>query len=86
MATSTPGNQWGFLPNRRVSDSVIEMFDSGKFSDLTIKSTIDEQTFQVHKVIVCPQSMYFMAACSSNFKVRREKLFSVVVGIERALH
>jgi len=44
-----------------------DLLRTGKFSDLTIKT--GEQSFRVHKAIVCPRSPFFMKACDGQFKV-----------------
>ncbi|KAG7002083.1 tRNA (guanine(26)-N(2))-dimethyltransferase [Physcia stellaris] len=45
--------------------TVAQRFDSGKYSDLTI--TCGNQSWQVHRNIVCFDSNFFAAACDGNF-------------------
>jgi len=44
-----------------------DLLRTGKYSDLTIKN--GEQSFRVHRAIVCPRSPFFMKACDGPFKV-----------------
>ncbi|KAI4244431.1 MAG: hypothetical protein LQ352_006804 [Teloschistes flavicans] len=44
-------------------------FDNGRFTDLTLNCRGRE--WQCHKVIVCSQSRFFEAACSTGYHVRR---------------
>jgi speckle-type POZ protein len=44
-----------------------ELLKTGKFSDLTIKYR--EESFKVHKAIICAHSPFFMKACDGNFLV-----------------
>lgn len=38
------------------------------YADLTVV-TDDNQTFRLHRVVVCAMSLYFETACNSNFQV-----------------
>ncbi|KAI4130485.1 MAG: hypothetical protein LQ338_001716 [Usnochroma carphineum] len=41
-------------------------YDAGRFTDLTISCA--GQDFKCHKVVVCPQSSFFEAACTNGFQ------------------
>lgn len=43
------------------------LLTTGKYSDLRI--VCDECQFQVHKAVVCPQSVVISAACDGRFQV-----------------
>src|SRR5580700_10812703 len=47
----------------------LELLASGESSDFTIICQGVE--FKVHKAIICPESSFFRAACTNDFKVRR---------------
>ena len=53
---------------RRLMATIAQRYDSGKYSDLTI--TCGNQSWQVHRNIVCFDSNFFAAACDGNFLVR----------------
>lgn len=42
-------------------------FGSSKYSDLTIHCGSD--VYKLHRVVICPRSDFFAAACDSGFKV-----------------
>ncbi|KAK3630076.1 hypothetical protein LTR56_002637 [Elasticomyces elasticus] len=42
-----------------------------EFSDLVLK--VDSRTWAVHKAIICPQSDFFLKACTGGFQVRLPK-------------
>lgn len=42
-------------------------YDSGQFADLTI--TCGREEFRCHKIVLCSQSEFFNAACTSGFNV-----------------
>ncbi|KAI9765219.1 MAG: hypothetical protein M1840_007711 [Geoglossum simile] len=45
------------------------ILQSGKYSDLTI--TCGDNTFKVHRSVICPRSRFFEAACDNEFKEGR---------------
>ncbi|KAK2123122.1 hypothetical protein NOF04DRAFT_1350382 [Fusarium oxysporum II5] len=50
--------------------SLSKLYETGTYSDLII--TCGNDTYQVHKAIVCPRSSFFTAACSGKFKEGQE--------------
>ncbi|KAL7756501.1 hypothetical protein ACKLNR_013494 [Fusarium oxysporum f. sp. zingiberi] len=50
--------------------SLSKLYETGTYSDLII--TCGNDIYQVHKVIVCPRSSFFTAACSGKFKEGQE--------------
>ncbi|KAI9778216.1 MAG: hypothetical protein M1839_008333 [Geoglossum umbratile] len=69
--TVTP-RQLSYNANTETSDvqglvkATASLFQSGKYSDLTI--TCGSEIFKVHRSVVCPRSQFFAAACNGKFK------------------
>src|SRR5271168_3221017 len=51
-----------------MSHGNLQLLASGESSDFTIICQGVE--FKVHKAIICPESSFFHAACTNNFKAR----------------
>src|SRR5438045_9377580 len=47
----------------------LQLLVSGESSDFTI--ICQDVEFKVHQAIICPESSFFRAVCTNNFKVRR---------------
>lgn len=57
-------------------------YDSGQFTDLTI--TCGSEEFQCHKIVLCSQSKFFKAACTSGFNVSLLSMPNVETRTERS--
>ncbi|KAI0398402.1 hypothetical protein F5Y17DRAFT_1853 [Xylariaceae sp. FL0594] len=56
--------------NKELLGSLEKLYTGGDFSDLTI--ACGEETYLVHKAVLCPQSDFFDRICKSPFKEGRE--------------
>jgi hypothetical protein len=56
------------IPASIIDQACNRLYIDHKYADLTI--VCGEQTWLVHKAIVCPRSLFFEKACSSGFKVQ----------------
>ena len=45
--------------------------DNKQYADLTIR--LDRREWQVHRLVVCPESDFLKGACSGHFQVRKIK-------------
>ncbi|TIA39674.1 hypothetical protein D6C78_03087 [Aureobasidium pullulans] len=48
-------------PEKQLASTIASLHDSGAYSDLKI--VCGQDTYNVHKAIICPQSEFFRAAC-----------------------
>ncbi|KAF4946276.1 hypothetical protein FGADI_11302 [Fusarium gaditjirri] len=55
---------------KMLGESLAQLYETGTYSDFVI--TCGNDTYHVHKAIVCPRSSFFTAACNLNFKEGQE--------------
>ncbi|OQO00435.1 hypothetical protein B0A48_13784 [Cryoendolithus antarcticus] len=65
MANTGPAQNIAKLARKTIVGDFDGLLETGQFADLVI--VCKEREWKVHKAIVCPQSMYFMRACTGGF-------------------
>ncbi len=55
------------IHKENMAAGIRSVFESSKYSDLTIRCRGKE--FKVHRIILCPRSTFFAAACDGEFQV-----------------
>lgn len=62
------------IHKENMAAGIKSVFESSKYSDFTIRCRGKE--FKVHRIILCPRSTFFAAACDGDFKVCRYNLLA----------
>ncbi|KAL8656188.1 MAG: hypothetical protein Q9210_000415 [Variospora velana] len=66
-----------------ITGRLASLLESGQYSDLTIK--VGEQQFHVHRMMVCPQSKFFEAACNGKFREAQDGIINLSADDEGAV-
>ncbi|KAI4153852.1 MAG: hypothetical protein LQ341_000467 [Variospora aurantia] len=58
-----------------ITSRLASLLESGQYSDLTIK--VGEEQFHVHRMMICPESKFFEAACNGKFREAQDGIIDL---------